>query len=757
MAYRRKPLYHFVDTTETGIDKIPLNRIIEVESSDYLYIKDNNIGLNATSTVQFAITNKNIKRLIYTGQEFDLYVDYNKGDIVTYNDTVYYAIQTPIGIPGVDNSWVAIESGFDFSMFMEDQELRYDASNMNDFYSLINTSIISNKLDASQAINTTDRQDHDWVSTVSEIYIDNKYVEVEVGDTITTDQGNIVVKEVHNDGTKEYDDIGYNGFGTFSSNIKFNHNSSFMWKQIGDTIYYKSDGGNNLGIPHQTGIIYSMTTNWEILLEDVKFFSDGNGIQSFFYVKKSNDTLYAIGKNTAGRLGIGNTVDQITWQSTGQTGVVKVSHNRNSSHTLILKNDGSVWSTGNNGSGQLGDGTTVNKNSFQSVALVNDAVDIITYGNSSAYVNSSNVLYTVGDNTNYQLGNGNNTNQSAWQNIANDALRLSTYLVALVSRTNIPTISYIDISNVLKEYQTHAPRGFIQVKTNVKKYIYGGHHPSSLDETSYLTLGTDNIVTLIKMRNNTLNAVTNYPGTMDDIGAQNVNIISAWPQSSIIGIKDNIVYQNIKIPSVVDSSLSDYKVDEYGFIQTKETIEGNAYWAKYWVIPEINLGSAPSTAYLNMHKAKSIKLSQDSTEGPWTALMDTESIINKVDIKDASKTQAVNKIYIDPANYEVRKYEQFCIQTGEIFTAKSVNLDASGYWIEPTYALSNVPTVVYGLLNVQLNNIKIKTNSVIIGGSNITQIFKNTFIPYMRSFNTKLKLTDDLIVTSLIGTLYKAF
>ena len=36
-------------------------------------------------------------------------------------------------------------------------------------------------------------------------------------------------------------------------------------------------------------------------------------------------------------------------------------------HSMILKQDGSVWATGDNRYGQLGDGTTVHKQSFVKV------------------------------------------------------------------------------------------------------------------------------------------------------------------------------------------------------------------------------------------------------------------------------------------------------------------------------------------------------------------------------------------------------
>ncbi len=64
MAYKRKPLYHFRDATEIGVNKIPLKKIITVEDTNLIYIKDNNIGLVDGSTIQVAIDNDNLVLIV---------------------------------------------------------------------------------------------------------------------------------------------------------------------------------------------------------------------------------------------------------------------------------------------------------------------------------------------------------------------------------------------------------------------------------------------------------------------------------------------------------------------------------------------------------------------------------------------------------------------------------------------------------------------------------------------------------------------
>ena len=76
---------------------------------------------------------------------------------------------------------------------------------------------------------------------------------------------------------------------------------------------------------------------------------------------KSDGTAWATGYNESGQLGDGSTLDKSSAvqvvDSNGDplAGVVAISAaNR---HTVYLKSDGTVWSVGKNNYGQLGDGT----------------------------------------------------------------------------------------------------------------------------------------------------------------------------------------------------------------------------------------------------------------------------------------------------------------------------------------------------------------------------------------------------------------
>ena len=82
--------------------------------------------------------------------------------------------------------------------------------------------------------------------------------------------------------------------------------------------------------------------------------------------------------------------------------------------TYILKEDGTVSSLGYNGYGQLGNGTAANSSAAQDVKNVTDIVQVSGSQNGyfGAFVKKDGTVWTVGNNGNGQLGNGTADNKS---------------------------------------------------------------------------------------------------------------------------------------------------------------------------------------------------------------------------------------------------------------------------------------------------------------------------------------------------------
>lgn len=83
---------------------------------------------------------------------------------------------------------------------------------------------------------------------------------------------------------------------------------------------------------------------------------------------RSDGTVWSFGNNFFGQLGDGTTTQRnIPVQVAGLSGVVAISAGRSGFgqyggvHSVALSSDGSVWSWGSNGAGQLGDGTRVDR------------------------------------------------------------------------------------------------------------------------------------------------------------------------------------------------------------------------------------------------------------------------------------------------------------------------------------------------------------------------------------------------------------
>jgi len=79
-------------------------------------------------------------------------------------------------------------------------------------------------------------------------------------------------------------------------------------------------------------------------------------------VLKQDGSVYAQGSNRNGQLGDGSNNFRRTYVQIFTGGVLDVS--TGSFHSVILNQDGSVWATGLNDAGQLGDGSNIGRRSF---------------------------------------------------------------------------------------------------------------------------------------------------------------------------------------------------------------------------------------------------------------------------------------------------------------------------------------------------------------------------------------------------------
>ena len=124
----------------------------------------------------------------------------------------------------------------------------------------------------------------------------------------------------------------------------------------------------------------------------------------------TGDGVYAVGTNYKGGLGLEDSEScQRTPALVPITDVKSCDAESGGENTFFLKNDGTVWGTGENDNGQLGDGTTVNRHS--PVQIMSGVKSVSAAAYHTLFMKEDGTLWATGRNQYGELANGDDSTQ----------------------------------------------------------------------------------------------------------------------------------------------------------------------------------------------------------------------------------------------------------------------------------------------------------------------------------------------------------
>jgi alpha-tubulin suppressor-like RCC1 family protein len=189
----------------------------------------------------------------------------------------------------------------------------------------------------------------------------------------------------------------------------------------GDNFYGQAGQGDNSNAyssPVQIGALL----NW---------LSVSSSARSVLAVK-TDGTLWGWGGNNLGQLGLGNRTDYSSPKQVGSLTNWSTVTTSNQYGSMAIKTDGTLWTWGSSGNGQLGLGNTTNYSSPKQVGALTNWLYVAGGYSAVLAIKTDGTVWSWGNNNKGALGLGNTTNYSSPKQIGS----LTTW------KQSAPSMSY---------------------------------------------------------------------------------------------------------------------------------------------------------------------------------------------------------------------------------------------------------------------------------------------------------------------------
>jgi len=319
--------------------------------------------------------------------------------------------------------------------------LRFDSYNIStDFIKTVGIKVDNGKL---EPIAYQDIIDPNHTSTTTEIYIDYSEVELQIGDLLKTDNDEYFqVQSINYDGDT-YIVTPDHTLDNPPNEVYFIGHRAIAIKEFQDewnevvniTATESTRNVIDSGLASQTNKIYINNSLIDVKPGDV-FNADNNELfevavvdndgnvayadnvrtvacgRNYTVIIRDDNSVWVTGDNYYGQLGLGwSGGTRHPFTNTGMTAKFVACGEH---HTVIIREDGSVWSTGNNQQGQLGLGDGNQRNQFTNTGITARFV-ACGYAH-TVIIRDDNSVWVTGWNRWGQLGLGNTNNRYQFTN-----------------------------------------------------------------------------------------------------------------------------------------------------------------------------------------------------------------------------------------------------------------------------------------------------------------------------------------------------